>query len=247
MNGIQAVFPQTLKILGLPIRNTVLQTWIVMVALLGLAAWARPRLRVWRPKRWQVAVEWLVDYIENMMRDMGGKPVPEITHYLVTLIAFVAIANLLGLLPALNAPTRDLNTTLALSAVSLGACYLVGIRRRGFVGWLRSFVEPVFILLPLNIISDVSRVASMALRLFGNVIAGELIGAVIFSLVPVLAPLLMNALGSITGVLQALVFTILTFVFMLESMGREEDEPPAEHKEPPTGLALSDDSTARTA
>lgn len=222
MGGIEGVFPQVVTILGLRFNNSVVQTWFVMAVLLGFAAWARPRLRLWRPARWQTVVEWLINYVEGLIRDMGGKPSAEITSFLVTLIAFVAIANLLGLLPALNAPTRDLNTTLALSAVSLGSTYFFAIRRRGVRSWLRSFVEPVFIMLPLNIISDVSRLVSMALRLFGNVIAGELIGAVVFALVPFVAPLLMNTLGAVTGVLQALVFTILTFVFMLEAMGREE-------------------------
>jgi len=223
MGGIEGVFPQAVTILGLRVNNSVVQTWFVMVVLLGFAAWARPRLRLWRPARWQTVVEWVIDYVEGLIRDMGGKPTAEITSYLATLITFVAIANLLGLLPALNAPTRDLNTTLALSAVSLGSSYYFAIQKRGVKGWLRGFIEPVFIILPLNIISDVSRLVSMALRLFGNVVAGELIGAVVFALVPLVAPLLMNVLSAVTGVLQALVFTILTFVFMLESMGRDEE------------------------
>jgi len=222
MNDIRAIFPHTLKILGLPIRDTVLQTWVVVAILLGLAAWARPRLRLWQPRGWQMVVEWLIDYVEDLVRNMGGVPEAQMTSYLVTLIVFVVLSNLLGLLPTMRAPTRDLNTTVALAMISLGSCYFYGIRERGFWSWLRSFVEPVPVLLPLNVLNDVMRVVSMALRLFGNIIAGEMLSAVMYMLVPLVAPLLFNALGAVTGVLQALVFTILTIVAVLQAMGKDE-------------------------
>ena len=220
---IESIFPQTiLRIFGLGIRDTVLQTWIVMAALLGGAIWARSRLRTWDPPGWQVAVEWVVEYVQNLILSTTGRPLPQAMAFLVTMISFLTIANLLGWLPWFQAPTRDLNTTLAMSLVSLLASYFYAIRARGFVGWLRSFIEPVAIMLPLNIMGQLSRVLSMALRLFGNVLAGEMIGGVVFSLLPVIAPLPLNLLGTITGVLQAMVFTILTFVFIVDALGEEE-------------------------
>jgi len=87
---------------------------------------------------------------------------------------------------------------------------------------LKRFVEPVFVILPLTVLGELSRVLSMALRLFGNVLAGEIVSAVMYMLVPLLVPLPLNALGAITGVLQALVFTTLTVVFMLDAMGSDE-------------------------
>ncbi len=222
--GIQAIFPKTLFTIGnVPIKDTVLQTWIVVAVLVGLAYWTRNRYRAWDPKSWQLVVETLVNYVEDLIVDIGGHTIPELVPYLTTMIGFITIANLLGLLPLFQAPTRDLNTTIALALVSLGSSYALAIRSRGVVGWLKSFIEPVVFILPLNLLGHVSRVASMSLRLFGNVVAGEIIGGVMFMLLPLLAPLPMNLLMSITGVLQALVFTVLTLVFMIDAMGEEEE------------------------
>jgi len=153
---------------------------------------------------------------------MGGKSIRDIVPYLTTMITFIAIANLLGLLPTLRAPTRDLNTTAALAAVSLASVQYYGIRKRGFKTYLASFFEPVFILFPLNISGQISRTFSMAVRLFGNVVAGEIIGAVMFLLLPALGPLPLSLLSTITGLLQALVFTILTIVFVIDATTASE-------------------------
>jgi F-type H+-transporting ATPase subunit a len=208
---------------GVPIRDSVLHTWIVVAALLAGGIWAHRRFQVWDPKTWQLATEFVVDYVEKLVVDTSGRALPELVPYLTTMITFILLANLLGMFPTLQAPTRDLNTTLALSVVSLGSWQAYGIRRRGLGAYLRSFIEPMVFMLPLNILGQVSRMMSMALRLFGNVIAGEMIGAVMFMLVPLLAPLPLNLLGMITGVLQALVFTVLTLVFVVDAAAVEED------------------------
>lgn len=217
---MEDVFPQTVDLIG--VKDTVLHTWIVVAVLLILAFIVRNRFKTWEPDTWQLTIEWLVEYIENLVLDVGGRRLPEAIPYLTTMILFITVCNLLGLVPLLKAPTRDINTTVALSLVSMLSCQYYGIRKRGWVGWLRSFIEPVFIMLPMNLMGLFSRLLSMALRLFGNVVAGEIIGAVVFSLVPVLAPLPFNLLGMLTSVLQALVFTILTLVFIIDTMGAEE-------------------------
>ena len=221
--SIESFFPHTVfSVAGVPIRDSVLDTWIVMVVLLGVSIWAHGRLRVWEPKTWQLAIEYIVDYVEGLTVSISGRALPDLVPYLTALITFVVVANVLGLFPLLEAPTRDLNTTLALALVSLGSWQVYGIRRRGLRAYLHSFVEPMAFMLPLHLLSQVSRTLSMALRLFGNVIAGEMISLVVFLLVPVIAPLLLELLGMIIGVLQALVFTILTLVFIVEAIGEEE-------------------------
>jgi F-type H+-transporting ATPase subunit a len=228
--GIEEVFPQVRFWVGaVPIRDTVLHTWILMVVLVAGAVWAHRRFQVWDPKTWQLAVEYIVDYIENLIRDTTGHAMPELVPYLTTMISYILLANLLSTFPLLSSPTRDLNTTLALSVVSFGSWHYYGIQKRGLGPYLHSFIEPMVFLLPLNILGLVSRVVSMALRLFGNVIAGEMIGAVMFMLVPLLIPLPLSALGMITGVLQALVFTVLTLVFVVDAIGSEEDEAAVAH------------------
>lgn len=223
--GIEDVFPRTLfRWGGVPIRDSVLHTWIVMAVLLAIGIWAHNRFRVWEPKTWQLLTEYIVDYVEKLVVDTSGRALPDLVPYLTTMISFILLANLLGLFPMLKAPTRDLNTTLALSVVSFGSWQFYGIRKRGFGAYMHTFIEPMAFMLPLNILGLISRMASMALRLFGNVIAGEMIGAVMFMLVPVIAPLPLNLLGMITGVLQALVFTVLTLVFVVDAISAEEDE-----------------------
>ena len=221
--GIESVFPRTLFFIGpVPIRDTVLQTWIVVIVLAALAFWTSKKHSAWEPGRWQLALEAVYEYVENLIANTSGRPIPEIVPFLTTMISFVAISNLLGLLPLFQAPTRDLNSTLALSLISLGAVQVYGIRRKGLMGQLHSFIEPVAFMLPMNILGLISRTLSMTLRLFGNVIAGEIITGVLLMLMPVLAPLPFTLLGMLTGALQALVFTVLTLVFVAEAMGTEE-------------------------
>lgn len=228
--GISGVFPQSVfTILGFTITNTVVHTWVIVAVLVGLGIWASKRFKVWEPESWQLLIEYLIEYVDNLVKDQCGRSVPEIVPYLTVMITFIAISNLAGLFPLMQAPTRDINTTAALSLVSLFSTQYFGIRRRGVGGWLHSYIEPNPVMLPMNLLGMFSRVLSMALRLFGNVISGEVISAVFFMLVPLLSPIPMNLLGMLTSVLQALVFTVLTLVFILDAMGPEpaDDQPVA--------------------
>ena len=167
---------------------------------------AHRRFQVWDPKTWQLAVEYIVDYIENLIRDTTGHAMPELVPYLTTMISYILLANLLSTFPLLSSPTRDLNTTLALSVVSFGSWHYYGIQKR--LGPIPAFPSSSrWSLLPPNILGLVSRVVSMALRLFGNVIAGEMISRHVHARSPCSFPA-PECLGMITGVLQALVFTV---------------------------------------
>ncbi len=236
--GIDGVFPQTVFRIGsVAITTTVLTTWVVVAVLSLLALVVHRRFRVWEPDTWQLTIEYVVEYVENLIADTVGRVLPEAVSYLTTMICFIAMANLLSMLPGVGSigqwrlqgeirvfipffqtPTSNLNTTLALSLVSLGSTHYYGFRQRGLKAQLMSLLEPVAFMLPLNIIGQLSRLFSMALRLFGNVIAGEIISATMFMLVPALAPLPLTLLSMITGVLQALVFTVLTIAFIADAM-----------------------------
>jgi len=222
--GIESILSRTLfEVGGIPIKDTVVHAWLVTAVLLGLAAWVRNKFRAWEPEKWQLAVETVVAYVENLIIGAGGRPLPQAVSYLTTMISFIAIANLLGLLPGLKTPTRDLNSTAALALVSLGSWQFFSISKRGFKGYLRSFIEPNAIMLPFILMGQFSRTLAMALRLFGNVMAGEMIGGIVFMLLPVLAPLPFYLLSSLMGVLQALVFTVLTIAFIIDAMGGEQE------------------------
>ena len=221
--GIESILSRTLfEVGGIPIKDTVVHAWLATAVLLGLAAWVRNKFRAWEPEKWQLALETVVAYVENLIIRAGGRPLPQAVSYLTTMISFIAIANLLGLLPGLKTPTRDLNSTAALAVVSLGSWQFFSISKRGFKGYLRSFIEPNAIMLPFILMGQFSRTLAMALRLFGNVMAGEMIGGIVFMLLPVLAPLPFYLLSSLMGVLQALVFTALTIAFIIDATGREQ-------------------------
>ena len=222
--GLQEVFPHTVFIIfGIPIQDIVFHTWIVM-AVLGVLAYLAGKNLARRPPRWQYPLEIFAEYVNDLLTQRIHRQVPGLFDVVATFLLYIAVSNLLGLIPGLKAPTRSLSTTIALSLISFAAVQYFGIKTRGLGRYARSFAEPVGCILPLNIMGQISRTVAMALRLFGNVVASESIAAVIFQLVPLGAPLIFNALGMVTGALQSLVFTYLTIVFIADAVGNEEEE-----------------------
>jgi F-type H+-transporting ATPase subunit a len=223
---MEEVLSDTLfTVFGIPIQDIVVHTWIVMAVLISLAWIAGRNLRV-RPRPWQHVLEMFTDYISGLIAQRSKREIPGLFKLAATMMLFIVVANLLGIIPGLKAPTRSLSTTLALSFCSLVAVHYFGVQSQGAGNYFKSFIEPVgvaFIVLPLNLIGEVSRLASMALRLFGNIMAGEIIVAVMYRLVPLVAPIPFVLLSSLTGVLQALVFTFLTIVFIIDAAGEPEE------------------------
>ncbi len=222
--GLDNVVTQTaFVVFGIAIQDIVLHTWIVMVVLGVLAYLAGKNLSV-RPKRWQHAIEILYEYVEGLLGQRIHRHIPGLFDVIATFLLYIAISNILGLFPGLKAPTRSLSTTIALSLVSFGAVQYFGVKERGLGRYAHTFAEPLGCILPLNILSQVSRTLAMALRLFGNVVASEAIAAIVFQLVPLVVPLPFNVLGMVTGLLQAMVFTYLTVVFIADAVGEESEE-----------------------
>lgn len=193
------VFPQVLfTFYGIPIRNTVISTWAMMALIVGAVLVLR--------KKMPVILEMLIDIVEGVAKDYIKGATDLYVPFLGSLVVFIAVANLSGIIPLMATPTRDINTPLALALVVLVGVFAFGIKVKGMGGFVKGFLTPT---LPLDLIGYVSRTMSLTLRLFGNVIGGEIIVAVLAKLVPVGVPLIMVALSSITGILQAYVFTVL--------------------------------------
>lgn len=193
------VFPQVLfTFYGIPIRNTVISTWILMAMIVAAVLALR--------KKAPVVLEMLIDLVEGVAKDYIKGPPDFYVPFLGSLIVFIAVANLSGIIPLMATPTRDINTPLALALVVLVVVFAFGIKVKGIGGFFKGFLSPT---LPLDLIGYVSRTMSLTLRLFGNVLGGEIIVAVLARLAPVGVPLIMVALSSITGILQAYVFTVL--------------------------------------
>jgi len=199
-------FPQVVfTIFDIPVRDTVVSTWIMMAIVVGTLALVG--------RRWPAALEMLVNFLIDIVSSVMERPVEPYLPFLGTLAIFIAAANVIGVVPAVVSPTRDVNTPVALALVVFFSVYYFGIRAKGLRGYFKDLASPIF-MLPMELISHVSRTLSLALRLFGNIISTELIVAVVFALVPLIVPLLLVAFSMFTGVLQAYIFTVLAAVYI---------------------------------
>lgn len=197
----------------IPVRDTVISTWVMMALVLGVVLILRRSI----PE----ALEMLVDFISDTVSDMLGRPAEPFLPFLGAIMIFLLLANNLGLLPFMATPTKDINTPLAMALVVFFAVHYFGIREKGLWGYLKSLATPIF-MFPLEIIGQLSRTMSLTLRLFGNVLSSEFIVAVIFSLVQPIVPLPMMLLGTVSGVFQAYIFTILASSYIASALGESK-------------------------
>jgi F-type H+-transporting ATPase subunit a len=200
---------------GVPINATIFYTWVVMALLTIAAALITRNLRPdVPPNRWRTTLEVIVQGIEGQIAEIAGQPDRHLLYYAGTLFLFVAFSNFLLVIPGFTPPTASLSTTTALALSVLIAVPLFGISRRGLGGYLKSYLEPSFIMLPFNIISEVSRGISLAIRLYGNIMSGAVIAAILLSVAPFFFPVVMDVLGLLTGLIQAYIFAILATVYI---------------------------------
>ena len=206
------VFPKVVVTLFgvIPIRDTVISTWVMMAMILAVIYLIRRTM----PE----ALEMFIDFVSDTISDVLGRPAEPFLPFLGALMLFLLVANNLALLPFLSTPTKDINTPLAMAVIVFFSVHYYGIREKGALGYLKSLATPIF-MLPLELIGQLSRTMSLTLRLFGNVLSGEFIVAVIFSLVQPIVPLVMMGLGTVTGVLQAYIFTVLASSYIASALG----------------------------
>ena len=197
----------------LQVTSTVVHTWIIMAIVSVLFIILGKRLKV-RPTRFQNALEWIVEAIDGLIRGMIPHQPRLFLPIVGTLAVFIAAANLGGLIPGIKSPTIDINTPLALAIVVFFSVHYYGIRRKGLIGHLKHYVEPIFILLPIEIASELARTLSLTFRLFGNILGEEIVIAVLFLILPVLIPVPMMLFSIFTSIIQAYVFTLLTTVYI---------------------------------
>jgi F-type H+-transporting ATPase subunit a len=198
----------------LEVTSTVVNTW-VMMALLGVAAFLVGRSLRLRPGPVQNLLEWVVEAIEGLIREMVGVQNTAIFLPIVgTLAFFIGTANLIGLIPGLKCPTPDINTPLAMALVVFLSVPYFGIRTQGLISYLKHYVEPIFLMLPIEIASEVARTFSLTFRLFGNIMGEEIIISILFIIMPLFVPVPMMLFSIFTGLLQAYVFALLTCVYI---------------------------------
>jgi F-type H+-transporting ATPase subunit a len=199
----------------LSLNATIVFTWLVM-ALLTLISWLVTRRLSTGAEisRWQNLLEVLVTGIRNQVREVSHQDPGRYLPFIGTLFLFIAMANLLNVVPGYVAPTGSLSTTTALAICVFIAVPLFGIASEGPGTYLAHYVKPSALMLPFNIIGEISRTIAMAVRLYGNIMSGTVIVAILLSLTPYFFPVIMQLLGLLTGMIQAYIFAILAMVYI---------------------------------
>ena len=197
------------------INLTIVTTWAIML-LFVIAA----KLITWKLKtgihisRWQCVVEMIVTTINKQINEVGLNNPEKYIGFIGTLFLFIGISNLFIILPGYEPPTASLSTTTALAISVFLAVPFFGIREEGIGGYLKTYLKPTWIMLPFNLIWEVTRTLALAVRLFGNVMSGGLIVAILLGISPFIFPVIMNVLGLLTGMVQAYIFSILATVYI---------------------------------
>ena len=199
----------------LKLNGTIVFTWgLMFVLVVGSKLITRKLSTELKRSRWQNLLEMIVTNIETQIEDVGLPHPEKYLGFLGTLLLFLAIASVCTVIPGYQPPTGSLSTTTALAMCVFVAVPWFGIKEQGLGGYLKSYVEPTFIMLPFNIISEVSRTLALAVRLFGNMMSGVMIIGILLTITPFLFPIVMTTLGLLTGMVQAYIFSILAAVYI---------------------------------
>ena len=194
---------------------TIVTTWVLMgVLVVGAKLITRNLEHKIHISRWQSLLEIIVVNISKQITEVGLRQPERYMGFLGTLFLFIALSNLCAIFPGYEPPTGSLSTTAALALSVFIAVPLFGIAESGLGAYLRSYTKPTFIMLPFNIISELSRTLAMAIRLFGNIMSGTMILAILLTITPFIFPIVMSLLGLLTGMVQAYIFSILATVYI---------------------------------
>jgi F-type H+-transporting ATPase subunit a len=210
---------------------TIVTTWFLMLVLVLMAKLAtRKVIAIHHPVKvshWQSLLEVIVSTIKQQIAAVGLQQPEKYMGFIGTLFLFVAVANIFTIFPMYEPPTGSLSTTAALAICVLVAVPLFGIRALGLIEYLKDYIQPTVVMLPFNIISELSRTLALAMRLFGNMMSGSMIIAILLTITPFLFPIVMSVLGLLTGMVQAYIFSILATVYIAAATSTHDSSSPA--------------------
>ncbi|MCA9320389.1 MAG: F0F1 ATP synthase subunit A [Planctomycetes bacterium] len=211
------------------LNATIVFTWAILLLLaIGSKLITRRLSKGLGRSRWQNLLEVVVTSIVHQIKEVGLRHPKKYLSFLGTLFLFVGASSLCIIIPWYEPPTASLSTTVALALCVFIAVPFFGIEEQGVRGYLKSYVEPTFIMLPFNLISEVSRTLALAVRLFGNMMSGAMIVGILLTITPFIFPIVMTTLGLLTGVVQAYIFTILAAVYIASATrSRKSSSEPA--------------------
>ena len=214
------------------LNATIVFTWGLMFLLvLGAKLITRKLAMDHKRSRWQNLLEIVVTTIERQIEELGLSQPRKYLSFLGTLFLFIAAANFFIIIPGYKPPTGSLSTTAALALCVFWSVPFFGIKEQRLGGYLKSYMEPTFIMLPFNIVSELTRTLALAVRLFGNMMSGEMIIGILLSITPYLFPIVMTLLGLLTGMVQAYIFSILAAVYIAAATRVQRPVPKLETQE----------------
>lgn len=212
------------------LNATIVFTWVAMAVLVGVS-WLVTRNLSTGPRipRLQNTLEVIVENINGQIRDISNESPGKYLPFVGTLFLLIAMCNLLGLVPGYRPPTGSLSTTTALAVCVFFAVPVYGIAKKGVGAYFRHYIKPTVLMLPFNIIGELSRTLALAVRLYGNMMSGTVIAAILIAFVPLFIPILMQLLGLLTGMIQAYIFAVLAMVYIASAskvyrQGEEQGE-----------------------
>ncbi|MCK7548120.1 F0F1 ATP synthase subunit A [Marinobacter koreensis] len=220
---------------ALTLNATIVFTWLVML-ILTVGSWLVTRNLSEGPElsRLQNLLEVVVTGIRDQIAQVSLQNPGPYLPFVGTLFLFIATANLLNIIPGYQAPTGSLSTTAALAICVFIAVPVFGIANRGAGRFLRHYIQPTPLMLPFNIIGELSRTVALAVRLYGNIMSGTVIVAILLSLTPYFFPIVMQLLGLLTGMIQAYIFAVLAMVYIASATSAQEPEKENTQTSPPS-------------
>jgi|SRR5665647_1590423 len=197
------------------ITATLVFTWILMIILATVSYMVTRNIKVeGEISKGQNILEALIETINSQIKQISQQEPGKYLPFIGTLFIFILVSNVLSIVPGFISPTGSLNTSIALALCVFISVPVYGIADKGIIGHLKEYIKPTFIMLPFNIISELSRTLSLAIRLYGNVMSSSIIVAILLGVVPLFFPVVIQALGLLTGVIQAYIFAILAIVYI---------------------------------
>ena len=207
------------------LNATIVTTWgVILVLAVGARLITRRLSTDLHITRWQGILEIVVLGIRDQIREVGITRPARFLPFVGSIFLFTAFSSLCTIIPGYVPPTSSLSTTAALAICVFFAVPLFGIVEAGLIGYLKSYLQPTFIMLPFNIISELSRTLALAIRMFGNMMSGAMIVSILLSIAPFFFPVLMSILGLLTGMVQAYIFSILATVFIAAAIRESKHE-----------------------
>jgi len=210
---------------GISLNATILFTWLVLL-LLTLVSWLATRnlsagIKI---SRWQNLLEALVSGIRNQIHEVCQRKTDRYLPFIGALFLYIAACNFLTIFPGYLAPTGSLSTTVALAICVFIAVPVFGVADQGLRGYLKRYIQPNVFMLPFHVIGEFSRTLALAVRLFGNIMSGTKIVAILIAIAPLFFPIFMHALGLLTGLIQAYIFAILAMVYIASATRTQQEK-----------------------